>query len=233
MALPRPPRAVVFDMDGLLVDTECVYRDALIATAADMGRELPVEVVKRMIGHTWPASAQVLRDHFGETLDTDGFRARSIERFYEIAHAGVALKDGVVEILDFLDRAGLAKGVVTSSRRTEVEHHLGDHGLLSRFDLILAHGDYPRPKPNPDPYLTAAERLALPPRDVLALEDSHNGVRAAAGAGMMTVMVPDLLDPTEEMESLCVRIAADLHEVRAMLEPSLAIHGKGGPAAER
>jgi HAD superfamily hydrolase (TIGR01509 family) len=218
MALPRPPKAVVFDMDGLLVDTETVYRDALISTAADMGQRLPFEVVQRMIGHTWPASAQVLRDHFGEAFDTDAMRARSIERFYEIAHAGVALKDGVVEILDFLQRAGLPRGVVTSSRRTEVEHHLGDHGLLGRFDFILAHGDYPRPKPNPDPYLTAAERLALAPREVLALEDSHNGVRAAAGAGMMTVMVPDLLDPTEEMESLCVRIAADLHEVRAMLE---------------
>jgi HAD superfamily hydrolase (TIGR01509 family) len=227
MTLPHAPRAVVFDMDGLLVDTECIYRDALISTAAEMGRDLPVAVVMRMIGHTWPASAQVLRDHFGEALDTDALRARSIERFYEIARAGVALKTGVVEILDHLDRLGLRRGVVTSSRRSEVEHHLGDHGLLARFDLILAHGDYPRPKPDPAPYLTAAERLGLAPAEVLALEDSHNGVRAAAGAGMMTVMVPDLLEATAEMHGLCVRIAADLHEVRAMLELSRPIPGQG------
>jgi beta-phosphoglucomutase-like phosphatase (HAD superfamily) len=75
-----------------------------------------------------------------------------------------------------------------------------------------------RGKPHPEPFLRAAEALGLPPEDCLALEDSHNGVRAAAAAGMMTIMVPDMLDPTEEMRSLCVRIARDLHEVRELLE---------------
>ncbi|THD79192.1 MAG: HAD family phosphatase [Phenylobacterium sp.] len=218
MALPRAPKAVVFDMDGLLLDTERVYREALVATAAEMGEDLPDQVFKRMIGHTWPASAAVLADHFGPDFDTDHMRTRSVERFYELGEAGVALKAGVVEILDFLDAARLPRGVVTSSRRIEVEHHLGDHGLLARFDFILAQGEYPRPKPDPAPYLAAAERLGLPPADCLALEDSHNGVRAASGAGLMTIMVPDLLDPTEEMHGLCVRIARDLHEVREMLE---------------
>jgi beta-phosphoglucomutase-like phosphatase (HAD superfamily) len=78
------------------------------------------------------------------------------------------------------------------------------------------------PKPDPAPYLAAAKKLGLPPGEVLALEDSHNGVRAAAGAGMMTVMVPDLLDPTEEMQTLCVRIARDLHEVREMLAAAVS-----------
>jgi len=221
MALPRPARAVVFDMDGLLLDSETVYRDALIATAADLGEELPVEVVLRMIGHTWPGSAQVLRDHFGSAFDTDALREQSVERFYAQARAGIALKSGVVEILDFLDRAGLPRGVVTSSRRQEAEHHLGAHGLFDRFDFVLANGEYPRPKPDPAPYVAAAARLGLEPAHCLALEDSHNGVRAAAGAGMMTIMVPDLLDPTEEMHTLCVRIARDLHEVRELLEAPL------------
>jgi len=205
-------------MDGLLLDSEIVYRDALRATAAEMGGELPDAVFKQMVGHTWPASAGVLRDHFGEAFDTDALRARSVELFYGIAEAGLALKTGVAEILDFLDEARLPRGVVTSSRRKEAEHHLGHHSLLSRFDFILASGEYPAPKPDPAPYRAAAERLGLPPADVLALEDSHNGVRAAAGAGMMTIMVPDLLDPNEEMHGLCIRIARDLHEVRELLE---------------
>ncbi|MDB5448636.1 MAG: hydrolase, haloacid dehalogenase-like family, partial [Phenylobacterium sp.] len=75
-----------------------------------------------------------------------------------------------------------------------------------------------RHKPDPDPFLKAALAIGVAPQDCLALEDSHNGVRAAAAAGMMTVMVPDLLDPTEEMQALAVHIARDLHEVRAMLE---------------
>jgi len=217
MALPRPVKAVVFDMDGLLVDSEVVYCEALTAQAADMGVDLPLDVLKRMIGHTWPGSAEVLRDHFGSAFDTEALRLGSIERFYELAKAEVALKTGVKEILDHLDAVRLPRAICTSSRRVDVEHHLSAHGLMDRFHAILAQGDYPRPKPNPDPYLKAAEALGFAPQECLALEDSHNGVRAAAAAGMMTIMVPDMLDPTEEMHSLCVRIARDLHEVRELL----------------
>lgn len=218
MTLPRPVKAVVFDMDGLLVDSEVVYCEALTSQAAAMGYELPREVMNRMIGHAWAGSAQVLRDHFGPDFDTEHLRAGSIDRFYDLAQAEIALKAGVLEILEYLDRAGLPRAIATSSRRTDVEHHLSAHGLFERFDAVLAQGDYPRPKPNPDPYLKAAEALGVDPRDCLALEDSHNGVRAAAAAGMMTIMVPDMLDPTEEMHQLCIRIAADLHEVRELLE---------------
>lgn len=217
MALPRPVKAVVFDMDGLLVDTETVYCEALVAECAHMGHELPDDVLKRMIGHIWLNCALVLTDHFGPGFDTDALRDGSTRRFREIVHAGVALKAGVLEMLDHLDALGLPRAIATSSRREAVEHHIGGHGLLERFHAVLANGDYPRPKPNPDPYLLAAERLGVDPADCLALEDSHNGVRAASAAGMMTVMVPDMLDPTDEMHALCVRIARDLHEVRGFL----------------
>lgn len=218
MALPRPVKAVVFDMDGLLVDSETVYCEALTAQCAHMGHDLPLEVMKRMIGHAWAGSAGVLRDHFGPDFDTDALRDGSVERFYELAKAEIALKTGVMEILDHLDAVGLPRAICTSSRRVDVEHHLGAHDITHRFHAILAQGDYPRPKPNPDPYLKAAEALGVAPQDCLALEDSHNGVRAASSAGLMTIMVPDMLDPTEEMHSLCVRIARDLHEVRELLE---------------
>jgi HAD superfamily hydrolase (TIGR01509 family) len=218
MLLPRPVKAVVFDMDGLLVDTEVLYCDALAAQAAAMGYELGMDVLKRMIGHSWAGSTAVLKAHFGDAFDTDALREGSIVRFYELAEGGIALKAGVREVLDVLVERGIPRAIATSSRRTEVEHHIGHHGLLDRFQAIVASGDYPRPKPNPDPYLIAAERLGVGPADCLALEDSHNGVRAASSAGMMTIMVPDLLDPTEEMQTLCVRIAHDLHEVRGLLE---------------
>jgi beta-phosphoglucomutase-like phosphatase (HAD superfamily) len=99
-----------------------------------------------------------------------------------------------------------------------VQHHLAAHGLLDRFQAIVARGDYARGKPNPEPFLKAAERLGVEPALCLALEDSHNGVRAAANAGMMTIMVPDLLAATAEMERLCVCIARDLHDVRALIK---------------
>jgi beta-phosphoglucomutase-like phosphatase (HAD superfamily) len=94
----------------------------------------------------------------------------------------------------------------------------GQHGLVDRFDAIISRELQDHHKPHPDPFLKAAAAIGVGPVDCLALEDSHNGVRAAAAAGMMTIMVPDLLDPTDEMHALAVHIAEDLHEVRALLE---------------
>jgi len=103
-----------------------------------------------------------------------------------------------------------------------VEHQLGPNGILPRFNTVVAAGDYARGKPAPDPFLTAAERMGVAPEFCLALEDSHNGVRAAHAAGMMTIMVPDLLEATDEMRERCITIAASLHEVRLMLEAAAA-----------
>ncbi len=217
MSLPRAPKAVVFDMDGLLIDSEALYFTAMRAAATDMGREMPRELYLRMIGLTWADNQRQVLEHFGAGFDSDGFLEGTRHHFHQLTEAEVALKAGVLEILEALDGLGLPRAIATSSRRADVDRHLGHHGLLGRFDAILAHGDYARPKPNPDPYLLAAERLGVAPDECLALEDSHNGVRAAAAAGMMTVMVPDMLEPTAEMHDLCVRIAADLHEVRGWL----------------
>jgi HAD superfamily hydrolase (TIGR01509 family) len=127
------------------------------------------------------------------------------------------LKAGVIELLDFLDGAGLPRAIATSSRHEDVQHNLGLHGLLDRFETIIARGDYSRGKPHPEPFLKAAERLGVEPESCVALEDSYHGVRAASGAGMMTTMVPDLLPATTEIEDLCVCIASDLHVVRALI----------------
>ena len=223
MNLPRKVKAVVFDMDGLLFDSESVYRDAMIATAADIGLEMPRELFLRLVGLPWAANVPMLMQHYGPSFDPEGFRREATRRFHVIADAEICLKAGVVEILDELDVLGLPRAVATSSMHPTVQHHLGQHDLLDRFHALVAQGDYARGKPAPDPFLTAAERLGVDPADCLALEDSHNGVRAAHAAGMMTIMVPDLLDATEEMQTLCVRIARDLHEVRELLAAQSAI----------
>ena len=220
MTLPRPPRAVVFDMDGLLIDSETVYRDAMLETATVMRLDLPMAVIHQMVGLPWAGSAQVLLDHYGADFDTEGFRAAATGRFHAYTAEEVCLKAGVIELLDALDGFGLPRAICTSSARETVHRHMDQHGLLQRFDVIVARGDAARGKPAPDPFVLAAQRLGFDPADCLALEDSHNGIRAAAGAGMMAVMVPDLLAPTPDIESLCVRIAADLHEVRDLIAAS-------------
>jgi HAD superfamily hydrolase (TIGR01509 family) len=159
----------------------------------------------------------IVLEHFGEAFDLAAWRGRVSHHFDEIAGAGVALKAGVIELLDALDGLGLPRAIATSSTRGAVEHSLGPHGLIDRFGAVISRELQSLHKPHPEPFLLAAAALGIDPTLCLALEDSHNGVRAAAAAGMMTVMVPDLLDPTEEMRDLALHIAADLHEVRAML----------------
>ena len=217
MLFPRPVRAVVFDMDGLLINSEVVIRDAMMATAREMGAELPHEVFVRMVGLTYAASDAVAQAHFGPAFPLADFNAEVWRRAQAVFEAEDILKDGVREILDHLEAASIPRAVATSSSHESVRLHLTPSGVYERFQAIVARGDYERGKPNPDPFLRAAERLGVAPIDCLALEDSHNGVRAAHAAGMMTVMVPDLLEPTEEMRTLCLAIANTLHDVRAAL----------------
>ena len=115
--LPRPLQAVIFDMDGLLVDTEGPFRDAMLAAAGGMGLELPQEVFFRMVGGNGANSDRVLRDHFGPAFDLDAFWLRCRSRVHEIFEAGVALKAGVVELLDALEAAGKGRTVVAIAHR--------------------------------------------------------------------------------------------------------------------
>jgi HAD superfamily hydrolase (TIGR01509 family) len=217
MSLPRRAQAVVFDMDGLLVDSETLFRDVLMESSRRRGLHLPLEVFLRMVGLPGESSRAVAMAHFGEGFDYDPWMADA----WALAHAridvGVAVKAGVTELLDFLEVSGIPRAVATSSGHAAVQRQLAPPKLISRFQTIVAAGDYARGKPSPDPFLVAAERLGVPPEACLALEDSHNGVRAAHAAGMMTVMVPDLLEATEEMRGLCVAIAETLHGVLDMV----------------
>jgi HAD superfamily hydrolase (TIGR01509 family) len=217
MVCPRKVRAVVFDMDGLLLDTETLARDCVMAIAAERGHDMPLSLFLQLVGIPNVEGHQILFAHFGPDFDAEGLFQASWARFAEVVDLEALLKEGVVELLDHLDQLGLPRAIATSSPREAVDHHLGPSGLIPRFDAIVARGDYGRGKPAPDPFLLAAQRLGVAPHDCLALEDSHHGVRAAHAAGMMTVMVPDLLEPTEEMHDKCVRIALSLHEVRALL----------------
>jgi HAD superfamily hydrolase (TIGR01509 family) len=220
MSLPRAVRAVVFDMDGLLFDTEIVAREVMTQAAEAMGRELPHDVFLRMVGMNFASSGKILAEHYGDGFDVDVFWAESTRRYQATLQLGVALKTGVVELLDYLDQEGIPRAVATSSPHHDVDRNLGQHGLKQRFHALIARGDYERGKPAPDPFLKAAEALGVEPSHCLALEDSHNGIRAAHAAGMMTVMVPDLLEATDEIRALCARVIESLHDVQALIAAS-------------
>ena len=217
MTLPHRPSAVIFDMDGLLFDTEALWQEALLAAAAEAGHAIPDEVYNRSIGVRRSQCGALFRSHFGEEFRFEDFHADWRRHFWLVAENRPAMKPGVLELLDALDQLGLPRAIATSSSRPTVERHLASHGLTERFDAVICRGDYENGKPAPDPFLKAAERLGVEPRFCLALEDSHIGVRSAAAAGMMTVMAPDLMAPTEDIRARCVLVVRDLHEVRDLV----------------
>jgi beta-phosphoglucomutase-like phosphatase (HAD superfamily) len=212
--LPWKPAAVVFDMDGLLFDTETLSQEAIVLAAAEGGQNVAPDVFTRTIGLPWAPCRALLLSHFGESFPVDQFREAWVRHFWVIAETRLELKPGALELLDTLDEFRIPRAIATSSSRLPVERHLSVYSLRGRFKEIVGRGDYEQGKPAPDPFLIAAERLGVKPALCLALEDSHNGVRSAWAAGMMTVMVPDLLEPTDELRNLCAFVACDLHEVR-------------------
>jgi HAD superfamily hydrolase (TIGR01509 family) len=217
MTLPRKPAAVVFDMDGLIFDSEALYQEAMVAVAAEAGVAMTTGLFLHMVGRPWVANRHFLMHHFGPEFAVDSFGAAWSAQFHRMAPTRLALKTGVLDVLDILDAMRLPRAIATSSMRNNVHQHLAAFDLGRRFDAIVAHGDTLRGKPDPDPYLLAAERLGVEPGLCVALEDSHNGVRSAASAGMMTIMVPDLLPPTDEIRGLCVCVAPDLTWVGRLL----------------
>jgi HAD superfamily hydrolase (TIGR01509 family) len=217
MPLPRKPAAVVFDMDGLIFDTEALYQEAMLVVAEQAGVVMTASLFLSMVGRPWVVNRQFLLDHFGADFAIDAFGAAWWDQFACIAPTRLALKAGVLDLLDILDAMRLPRAIATSSWLQSAHHHLSAFELTHRFDTIVAQGDTARGKPDPDPYLLAAERLGVEPGLCLALEDSHNGVRSASSAGMMTIMVPDLLLPTDEIRSLCVCVATDLIAVGRLL----------------
>lgn len=219
MSLPRRVEAVIFDMDGVLFDTERYYEKSAIAAAAELGFEMTPAFFRSTIGSPWPiVRAQVLAQ-FGQHLAVDNLGDISRRIFRELTDTSHIVKPGVMELVELLEGIGVPKAIATSSSRPTVERHLTRYGLLGRFHVV-AHGEYERHKPHPEPFLKAAEGLKVAPEACLALEDSHHGVRAASSAGMMTIMVPDLLPCTPEIEGLCLRVVPDLHEVHRLISES-------------
>jgi HAD superfamily hydrolase (TIGR01509 family) len=222
MSLPRAPQAVIFDMDGLIFDTEALYQQAYFEAADFGGHDIPADVIRLAIGMPWVRGRGLMLQALGEGFPIDDYYVRMTDRFVALSATDLRLKPGVLELLDTLDGLDLPRCIATSSSHETVRDHLSAHGLTHRFYAIIGDGDYTNSKPAPDPYLVAAERLGVPPRFCVALEDSHHGVRSAAAAGMMTIMVPNLVPPTPEIRDLCVGVADSLHDVAVLVVNAVA-----------
>ena len=219
--LKGPVEAVIFDMDGLLIDSEAVYIEALQAAARITGRELPHSLGRATVGVPGQERFLLLQEHYGPDFDPVEFRGHFSAHVKLVMTERIPVKPGVVEMLDFLDAKGLPRAVATSARRETVERHLGRAGLLDRFHHFATRDDVARTKPHPDVYLEAARRLGAAPERCVAFEDSSVGLAAAHAAGMQAFIVPDILPPTPEARATCLGVLTDLHEARELLRHAL------------
>jgi HAD superfamily hydrolase (TIGR01509 family) len=213
-------KAVLFDMDGLLLDTESLAMRGLEQAAAAMGISAPESFRHAMIGVPADHCRVLIEERFGLGFPAEDYLAAASRHMNIMIEAGaLQLKPGVRCLLSHLEALEIPKAVATSSSRVKAECHLRHTGILDRFDAVVTRDDVARGKPHPDLFLQAAERLGMRAEQCLALEDSYNGVRAAHAAGATVIMVPDLLPPTNEMREKCALVATDLHAVRPLIFP--------------
>ena len=216
----QPFEAVIFDMDGTLLDTESVFRTIVFEVCTELGFEMTDAVHMSMVGGSHERTNQLLVEAYGVAFPYTLFDERCRIMMRERSHGGVPVKQGARELIGELRERGIPTAVATSSRQPHAHTHLGAAGLLDLFETIVTRDDVLHPKPHPEPYLTAARRLGIDPLHCLAVEDSHAGVQAAHAAGMQTVMVPDLVHPSEEIRALGIAVLDSLDHVRLAAFPA-------------
>ena len=205
---------VVFDMDGVLFDTERLCQDSWLAVAEENGLPGMKEIFPQCIGLNANDSRRIVMNAYGEDFDYEGFREQASVWFWDyIEKNGLPMKPGVRELLDWLKENGWTVGLASSTRRSSVLNHLEQAGIRGYFSTVITGDMVEHSKPQPDIYLMACRELGADPEETYAIEDSPNGIRSAHAAGMTPLMVPDMIAPDEEMRRLSSCIFKDLFEV--------------------
>ena len=210
-------RAVIFDMDGVLTDSERLGDEPLIIAGQKQGYRFTHENIPSCKGMTFAAAAPIFEKAF-PGIDALRLGDDFDHAMCDLARAGgVPLMKGVREILDALDERRMPRAVASSSRRFVIDTYLGAHGIERRFDALISGELCKRSKPDPEVFLLAAQRLNTEPKDCLVIEDSANGVRAGRAAGMTVCMVPDQIPYTDALKAYCDYVKNDLLEVIPLL----------------
>ena len=211
--------AVIFDMDGVLFDTERMSCECCFEAAKQLGLTLAEEAVYGGCGRNEAS----LRRHIMETEEPwypngtfpyEKYRERFMALFQESLERELPIKKGVRELLEYLKEKQIKTAIASSTKGPLVRKHLERAGLSGYFQEIVSGDMVEKSKPEPDIFLEACRRLESKPENCYVIEDSYNGIRAAHAAGMHPIMVPDLMEPTEEMRVLAEKILRSLYEVK-------------------
>ena len=210
-------QAVIFDMDGLLMDSECVGLDVMRQCGLLQGYDIPVEQVRHTIGSNKQSSSDYYHQFFPD-LDTDRLFVDFKNAMCDLAKAGkIPLKKGARELLDALKQKKIPMAVASSSGQSTIVIYLESVGVIAYFDALITGSGLPS-KPAPDVFLKAAKAMNAAPENCLVLEDSIHGVQAGRKAGMTVCMVPDMIPFTEDLKPYCDFVLPDLSAVIPLLD---------------
>ena len=210
----RPIRGILFDMDGLVLDSEALYTRFWREAAVCLGYPMTAEQSLGMRSLGKKLGQPYLESLFGPNIDYTALRLKRIELMDAyVAKHGIAVKPGIYALLDYMDAKGIPGAITSSSPMEFIEKHLSGANLLHRFRKLCSGHAIPNGKPAPDIYLLGAKELNLKPEECLALEDSPTGILSAYRAGCLPVMIPDLDQPKEETQALLFAKADSLSDV--------------------
>ena len=217
--------AVIFDMDGLLLDSERLSLATFIETCDHFGLGEQTAIFMQCIGTNQALGEQVLKEGLQGKIDHVAFGRLWDSKYLEVTLGrAVPLKNGVIELLHDLKILGVSTAVATSTSISRATQKLNSSGILNHFDLVVGGDQVERSKPFPDIYLKAAELLRVRPERCLALEDSENGVRAALAAGMTVIQIPDLVEPSVALCALGHTVLKSLHDVQSWYASERSAH---------
>jgi HAD superfamily hydrolase (TIGR01509 family) len=211
-------KAAIFDMDGLMFDTERIYQESWAALAEEFGQTPDPAFPTAIAGTAGEGMRKVIRSHYPD-LNPDVFIKACFDRVRGITKTCLPEKPGLRQILELLKNSGVKMAVASSSEEDIIRRNLHTAGVEDYFHVVVSSTDpaVKDGKPAPDVFLYAASRLGVPPEECWVLEDSLNGIRAAHAAGAAAIMVPDTMAPTEEIRRICT-VFPDLGAVAEALE---------------
>lgn len=210
--------AVVFDMDGVMFDTESVCMKSWDAVGEEMGVGKAGYMVYKTLGMTAESAIKILQNEFGKDFDAKLFKQKGREYSYKYFNDfGVPEKPYIHEALNYLKKQGYKLAVASSTSSDSVFHHLNEKNLISYFDKIICGDMIKNSKPAPDIYLKACDELGEKPKNCIAVEDSKNGILSAIGADMSVIMIPDLWQGDSDTDKLLYAKLKSLNEIQSVL----------------
>ncbi|MAM91178.1 MAG: hypothetical protein CMI15_06840 [Opitutaceae bacterium] len=194
-------KAVIWDMDGLLLDSERISNESWLMACASLEVEIDENVFRSIIGMNSRTSRATLERQISDEVDLELLISTANEIYRERVAAGIPLKPGARASIEWLDQADIPQSVATSTQHSLAKKKLGDHDLVQHFHPIVGGDQVEHGKPNPEIFLTAARQMEIEPADCIIFEDSRHGLAAASASGARPILVPDLAIHDEESES--------------------------------